>query len=127
MPVLVMGVQPRRPSDVYTGVQKDRTLQNGAIFICWQSVKRATDLPAPAATMDFSGTLVPPHLAILWQHLAVAEQHLQQRQLNVFAVTMTLRHPCHAQQGIIFVNHVPTELLRILTLAHAMLFWLVMG
>jgi hypothetical protein len=89
--------------------------------------------------MEFSGTLVPPHLAILWQHLAVAEQHLavaeqhlavaeqhlQQRQLNVFAVTMTLRHPCHAQQGIIFVKHAPTELLRILILAHAMLFWIV--
>ncbi len=124
-----MGVQPRRPSNVYTGVQKDRTLQNGAIFICWHIVKYAPGLPAPEARLEFSGSLVPPHLAILGQHLAVeeqhlavAEQHLQQRQLNVFAVAMTLWYRCHAQQGIIFVNHAPTELLRILTLAHAMLF-----
>jgi hypothetical protein len=72
--------------------------------------------------MDFSGRLVPPLLAILGQHLAVAEQHLQQRQLNVFAVAKTPWHRCHAQQGIIFVKHAPTELLLILTLAHAMLF-----
>jgi hypothetical protein len=49
------------------------------------------------------------------------------RQLNVFAVAMTLRHRCHALLVIIFVSHAATELLRILTLAHAMHLWIVWG
>ena len=106
---------------VCTGVQKRRCLPNGAIFICWQRANCAPKLPAPKAWMQVSGILVPPHLANLLRNRQLQQlQHLQLRQLNVFAVSRTLRQRCRAQQGIIFVNHAPTELLRILNLAKAM-------
>ena len=76
--------------------------------------------------MEVTGSLVLPHLANLLnllRNLQPAEQHRPLRQLNVFAVSMTLVHRCHALLGIIFVIHAATELLRILTLAHAMHFW----
>ena len=73
--------------------------------------------------MEVTGSLVLPHLANILRNLQPAEQHKPLRQLNVFAVSMTLVHRCHALLGIIFVIHAATELLRILTLAHAMHFW----
>jgi hypothetical protein len=77
--------------------------------------------------MQVTGRLVPSHLADLLRNLQPAEQHRPLRQLNAFAVATTLRHRCHALLGIIFVKLAATELLRILTLAHAIHFWFVWG